>query len=185
MFEGEEELTNDNSFLGEFELTLPPAPKGIVHIAVILELDVNGLLNVKAVDQNTGLSTHITIQSGQLPREMDTMLTEVDQPKRRKSDSVSGVARERLLNARWLVSEYRNVLTVTERRDVLEICQRTIEWLDDYPTCIMEEYEIRRRELGRVMAPLIVKLPCSVAMSLRPDDLLAGIWEETYYDRNN
>lgn len=178
-------MTTDNRFLGEFELIIPPVPKGKVHLAVILELDVNGILNVEIVDEHTGLSTHIIIQSSQLHRETETMLTEVEQQKHRISECAYGGARERLLNARWLISEYKHVLTDTERQDVIKTCHTTLEWLGEYPECLPGEYEVRKRELCRAFAPLMVKLPCSVATYLKPDELLAGIWGEMDFDRNN
>lgn len=61
--QGERELAKDNKSLGRFILDgIPPAPRGLPQIEVSLDLDSNGILNVKAKDKGTGKEQHITIQ---------------------------------------------------------------------------------------------------------------------------
>ncbi|KAJ6695269.1 HEAT SHOCK PROTEIN 70KDA [Salix koriyanagi] len=58
VFEGERSLTKDCRLLGKFDLTsIPPAPRGTPQIEVTFEVDANGILNVKAEDKGTGLTT--------------------------------------------------------------------------------------------------------------------------------
>ena len=62
VFEGERAMTKDNNLLGKFELTgIPPAPRGVPQIEVTFDIDVNGILNVSAVDKGTGKENKITI----------------------------------------------------------------------------------------------------------------------------
>ena len=57
-------MTKDNNLLGKFELTgIPPAPRGVPQIEVTIDIDVNGILNVSAVDKCTGNENKITITS--------------------------------------------------------------------------------------------------------------------------
>ena len=47
IFEGERPLTKDNHFLGEFDLTgIPREVRGVPHIDVTFDIDVNGILTV-------------------------------------------------------------------------------------------------------------------------------------------
>ena len=56
MFEGERSRTRENNLLGKFELTgLLPAPRGVPQINVVFDIDANGILNVSAKDETTGL----------------------------------------------------------------------------------------------------------------------------------
>jgi heat shock protein 5 len=62
VFEGERAMTKDNRQLGKFELSgIPPAPRGVPQIEVTFEIDVDGILNVRAKDKGTGTTEDITI----------------------------------------------------------------------------------------------------------------------------
>jgi molecular chaperone DnaK len=67
VMQGERKMATDNKTLGRFELTgLPPAARGTPQIEVSFDIDANGILNVAALDKNTGKSQNIkiTAQSG-------------------------------------------------------------------------------------------------------------------------
>jgi len=60
--QGERAMAADNVSLGMFNLVgIPPAPRGVPQIEVTFDIDVNGILNVSAVDKGTGKSQSITI----------------------------------------------------------------------------------------------------------------------------
>ncbi len=60
--QGERPMAADNKDLGKFTLDgIPPAPRGVPQIEVTLDIDSNGILNVKAKDKGTGKEQHITI----------------------------------------------------------------------------------------------------------------------------
>lgn len=62
MLDRERARTIDNNFLGEFELTdIPPAPRRVPEIAICVDIDVNGILNVSAEDRTTGNKNNMTI----------------------------------------------------------------------------------------------------------------------------
>jgi len=64
VLQGEREMAADNRTLGRFQLTgLPPAPRGVPQIEVSFDIDVNGILNVKARDKGTGKEQEIQIKS--------------------------------------------------------------------------------------------------------------------------
>lgn len=55
-------MTKDNNLLGKFELIgIPPAPRGVPQIEVTFDIDVNGIMNVYAVEKSTGKENKITI----------------------------------------------------------------------------------------------------------------------------
>ncbi|MFH0873668.1 MAG: molecular chaperone DnaK [Candidatus Komeilibacteria bacterium] len=64
VLQGEREMAGDNKTLGRFILSgIPPAPRGVPQVEVTFDLDVNGILNVKAKDKATGKEQAITITS--------------------------------------------------------------------------------------------------------------------------
>ena len=62
VLQGERPKASDNVNLGKFDLDgIPPAPRGMPQIKVTFSIDANGILSVKAEDQGTKKSQHITI----------------------------------------------------------------------------------------------------------------------------
>jgi molecular chaperone DnaK len=56
--QGESERFGDNTYLGDLHLTgLVAAARGEVHVAVTFEIDVDGILNVRAKDEGSGRET--------------------------------------------------------------------------------------------------------------------------------
>ncbi len=63
VLQGESELAKNNISLGYFELVdIPPAPKGVPRIEVTFEIDANGIVNVSAVDLDSGKSQSMEIR---------------------------------------------------------------------------------------------------------------------------
>jgi len=78
VLQGEREMASGNRTLGRFTLTgMPPAPRGVPQIEVSFDIDVNGILNVKARDLGTGKEQEIEIKS-------DSGLTEAEIENMRK-----------------------------------------------------------------------------------------------------
>jgi molecular chaperone DnaK len=62
VFQGEREIARENRLLGQFDLTgIPPAPRNVPKIDVTFDIDVNGIVHVRAKDQATGREQSITI----------------------------------------------------------------------------------------------------------------------------
>ena len=62
--QGERPMAADNVSLGMFNLVgIPPAPRGIPQIEVTFDIDVNGILNVSAMDKGTNKKQGITISA--------------------------------------------------------------------------------------------------------------------------
>lgn len=79
--QGEREFAKDNKILGQFNLDgIPPAPKGVPQIEVTFDIDSNGILNVSAVDKNTGKEQKIVIQgsSGLDESEIEKMIQDAE-----------------------------------------------------------------------------------------------------------
>ncbi|XP_074284985.1 heat shock 70 kDa protein 4-like [Silene latifolia] len=64
VYEGERPMAKDNNFLDKFEISgFPPAPGGQTKFDICFEIDMDGILNVSAVELGTGLKNQITITS--------------------------------------------------------------------------------------------------------------------------
>jgi molecular chaperone DnaK (HSP70) len=82
VLQGERELANDNKSLCNFRLDgIPLASRGVPQIEVTFDIDVNGILSVKAKDKGTGKEQSITIQGASTldQSEVERMVNEAEQ----------------------------------------------------------------------------------------------------------
>merc|ERR1712045_442315 len=81
VLQGERELAKDNKSLGTFRLDgIAPAPRGVPKIEVDFDIDVDGLLSVKAKETDTGIEQSVTIQNASNldKSEIDRMLADAE-----------------------------------------------------------------------------------------------------------
>ena len=95
VLQGERELVADNKSLGNFRLDgIPNASRGVPQIEVTFDIDVDGLLSVKAREVETGVEQSVTIQGASTltESEVDEMVkaaeefASADQEKRKNID---------------------------------------------------------------------------------------------------
>lgn len=64
VYQGERPMARDNRLLSQFNLDgIPPAPRGMPKIEVSFDIDVNGILSVKAKDLGTGKEQTVKVQN--------------------------------------------------------------------------------------------------------------------------
>ena len=81
VYQGERPMAHDNKMLGHFKLDgIRPARRGQPRIEVTFNIDVNGIVNVKAKDLDTQKEQQITISgsNGLSKEEIDRMVTEAE-----------------------------------------------------------------------------------------------------------
>ena len=81
VLQGERELVSGNKSLGNFRLDgIPAANRGVPQIEVTFDIDVDGILSVKAREKETGVEQSVTIQgaSNLNQSEVEKMLAEAE-----------------------------------------------------------------------------------------------------------
>ncbi len=76
VFQGESDIAAYNKFLANFQLTgISRAPRGVPQIEVTFDIDVNGIVHVTAVEQNTGRKQQIQVTNatGLSPDEIERL----------------------------------------------------------------------------------------------------------------
>ena len=97
VLQGERPMASDNMTLGRFRLEgIPPAPRGVPQVEVTFDIDVNGIVSVKAKDLGTGKEQKITITASTnlTPDAVDSLVKEAEQhadEDRTRRDSVEAV----------------------------------------------------------------------------------------------
>jgi molecular chaperone DnaK len=82
VLQGERELVKDNKSLGNFRLDgIPQAERGTPQIKVTFDIDVDGILSVKAKETKTDIEQSITIQGASTldKKEIEEMIKSAEQ----------------------------------------------------------------------------------------------------------
>lgn len=169
IFEGERQMTKDNHCLGKFTLdNIPPMPRGQPQIEVTLDLDVNGILNVNAIEKSTGKNNKITITNdkGRLSKEdIERLVQEAEKHKDEDEKVRQRVEAKNQLEQ--LCYQYRQTLTEEKLKDVFtpdekdQINQKTdeaLKWANDNPAASKEEFDAKVKELEGVFNPIMMRV---------------------------
>merc|ERR1712004_133843 len=169
VFEGERAMTKDNHLLGKFDLTgIPPAPRGVPQIEVTLDIDVNGILNVSAVDKSTNKGNKITITNdqGRLSKEdIDRMVDDAEKFKAEDEKQKERIAAKNGLESYCFnmksTMEDENLkakITEEEKKTIISKCDEALKWLESNQLGEVDEFQDKQKELEAVCNPIISKL---------------------------
>jgi len=137
IFEGERAFTKENHKIADFELTnLPKQARGVPKIEVTFHVDANGIMSVKALDKETGLSNDIVIKD-------TTRLTQdeinkmIDEAEEFKADDE---LRKAALNVRYNFEKYladiqraiNNVELITDDNGDKILTEDELDFLNKY-----------------------------------------------------
>lgn len=167
--EGERPLTKDNNLLGKFALPdIPPAPRGEPKIKVCFDIDADGILNVSAEDQTTGLKDNITIthDKGRLSKdEIERMVQEAERYKAEdEAIKKKAAAKNSLENFAYDVKstvkdeKYSGKLDPADKQKIEKAVDETVEWLDRNPLAEVNEFDDKQKELKNLVKPFMAKL---------------------------
>merc|ERR1712012_519149 len=169
VFEGERAMTKDNHLLGKFDLTgIPPAPRGVPQIEVTLDIDVNGILNVSAVDKSTNKGNKITITNDQGRLSKEDIERMVNDAEKFKADDEK--QKERIAAKNGLESYCFNMkstmedeslkakISEEEKKTINSKCDEALKWLENNQLGEVDEFQDKQKELEAVCNPIISKL---------------------------
>jgi L1 cell adhesion molecule like protein len=169
VFEGERQMTKDNSCLGKFNLdSIPPMPRGQPQVEVTFDLDVNGILNVNAVEKSTGKNNKITITNdkGRLTKEeIERLVSEAEKFKDEDEKVRQRVEAKNQLEQ--LCYGYRQTLTEEklkdkfseeEKKKVHDLTEEALKWANDHPAASKDEIDAKVKELEGVFNPIMMRV---------------------------
>merc|ERR1712141_374293 len=150
VFEGERSMTKDNHLLGKFDLTgIPPAPRGTPQIEVTFEIDVNGILNVSAVDKSTNKQSKITITNdqGRLSKEeIERMVNDADKfkaedEKQKERITAKNGLESYCFNMKSTLNDekLKDKISEDEKRVISSKCDEAVKWLDSNQLAEVDE----------------------------------------------
>lgn len=169
VFEGERQLTKDNHNLGRFNLEgIPPMPRGQPQIEVTFDLDVNGILNVSAVEKSTGKNNKITItnEKGRLSKDEIERLIK-DAEKYKEEDEKIRQSIESKNQLEQLCYQYKQTLkeeklkdkfSEEEKQQIETKTDEALKWANDHPAASKEEFDAKVKELEAVFNPIMMRV---------------------------
>jgi len=169
IFEGERQMTKDNSQLGKFSLDgIPPGPRGSPQIEVTLDLDVNGILNVSAVEKSTGKINKIAITNdkGRLSKDdIERLVKEAEKfkdedEKIRQTVESKNQLEQMCYQYRQTLEEekLKTVFTEEEKTTINKATDDALKWINDHPQAAKEEYDGKVKELEAVFNPIMMRV---------------------------
>ena len=169
VYEGERSMAENNNLLGKFEITeIPPSPRGVPQIKVTFELDINGILNLLAVEKSAGKEDKVTITNdrGCLSREeIERMVQEAEQYKnddeaQRERISAKNALEKYCFNMKSTVGDDRvkNKLSESERKLIVEACDDAIIWLDSIQLDDKEKYQQKQKDVVKLCTQILRKM---------------------------
>ena len=164
VLQGEREFATDNKSLGEFKLDgIRPAPRGVPKVEVTFDIDVNGILLVKAKDKNTGAEQSISITgSSKLDdTEIDRMVEEAEafsqaDKERRENVDLRNEADSMCYQATKQLESLDTSLDEESKTKVNNLVAEVRSLMD---TENLEELKTKTKELQELMATLISNIP--------------------------
>lgn len=138
IFEGERKLTRDNYLVGEFELTnIEPCLRGINQFEITFSVDVNGIINVTALDLiNTDNKKTVTLNSNKGRLSADKIKELVEDAKNNEIiDKIEKMKRSLYYNiedmCHTIKTNVENVEFKIMEKDKIEIFEYVDNILDD------------------------------------------------------
>ncbi|XP_010668127.1 heat shock cognate 70 kDa protein [Beta vulgaris subsp. vulgaris] len=168
VYEGERQKTQDNNFLGVFELSgIGSSAKDSTLINVCFEIDVNGILNVSAEDMSSGNRNEITItnRSRLSKEEVEKMMKEAKEFKAQDEDHEKMVKAKNTLedyaNEMWeMLKDCGKNIGAKDKKKMTDAIEQTLQWLDCYSEEVFEaaKYEDKLEELQKMCKPIVSKM---------------------------
>ena len=124
IYEGENDYLKNNNYLGKFILEgLPELPKGKVQIKVTFKLDDNNILSVTAVENSSGISNQIKVESVKKQNENRKKIGEL-------SDSVWLEEKNKIskYDINKYLTNYQKEIDINKKIKILENYNKILEY---------------------------------------------------------
>jgi L1 cell adhesion molecule like protein len=162
-------MSKNKTSVGKFELTgIPPAPLGVPQIEVTFQIDNNGTLNVRAVENSTGEENEIAVikRDGRLSKqEIECMMNDAvkyrnEDEKQRQKINVQNALESYCFNMKCAVDDLKlkDKISESDKNTILDKCNEVIRWLDINHLAEKKELEFKQKELECVWNPIMTKI---------------------------
>ena len=187
VLQGERPMAKDNKQLGLFKLDgIAPAPRGIPQIEVTFDIDVNGIVNVSAVDKGTNKKQSITISnsSGLSEEEIEKMVREAEEhaeedAKLRDEAELRNRAEQFIHQVNTTLAEENANITDEQRTEVESLRDELQSALDNNEMDVLKEKLDALEQAAQMMAQSMYQTEdAEGADTSQDDDVVDAEFEE-------
>lgn len=187
VLQGERPMAKDNKQLGLFKLDgIAPAPRGIPQIEVTFDIDVNGIVNVSAVDKGTNKKQSITISnsSGLSEEEIEKMVREAEEhaeedAKLREEAELRNRAEQFIHQVNTTLAEENANITNEQRTEVESLRDELQSALDNNEMDVLKEKLDALEQAAQMMAQSMYQTEdAERADTSQDDDVVDAEFEE-------
>lgn len=160
VFEGERQLTRDNTLLGKFQLDgIPPMPRGMPQIDIVYDIDANGILNISATEKSSGKTNKITITNdkGRLSaEEIERMVAEAekykdqDDKQREKIEAKNKFESYLYQLKSSITGELKDKLAEADKTMLTGKIKECESWFETHNSEEKDVYEAKQKELETI-----------------------------------
>lgn len=159
ILQGEREVVTGNKSLGNFRLDgIPAADRGVPQIEVTFDIDVDGILSVKAREKETGVEQSVTIQgaSNLNEKEVEEMLAEAEKfasadKEKRENIDLKNQAEALCLEAEKELSLFKDNISDDKKQNITKLIETIRQEIpnDNFELLKskVEELKIRMKEM--------------------------------------
>lgn len=159
ILQGEREVVTGNKSLGNFRLDgIPAADRGVPQIEVTFDIDVDGILSVKAREKETGVEQSVTIQgaSNLNEKEVEEMLAEAEKfasadKEKRENIDLKNQAEALCLEAEKELSLFKDNISDDKKQNITQLIETIRQEVKndnfDLLKSKVEELKIRMKEM--------------------------------------
>ena len=159
ILQGERELVSGNKSLGNFRLDgIPQAERGVPQIEVTFDIDVDGILAVKAREKETGVEQSVTIQgaSNLNETEVEEMLVEAEKyasadKEKRQTIDLKNQAETLCFEAEKELSLFKDNISEEKQENIKKLIENIRQDIQndnsDSVTLLIEDLKIAMKEM--------------------------------------
>ena len=160
ILQGEREVVEGNKSLGNFRLDgIPAAERGVPQIEVTFDIDVDGILSVKAKEKETGVEQSVTIQgaSNLNESEVEDMLVEAEKyasidKEKRENIELKNQAEALCFEAEKELSSAKETISVDKQENITKLIEQIRQ---DSQSDNFESLKSQLEELKTVMKEIL------------------------------
>ena len=181
--QGNRPMTADNKMIGMFHLDgIAPAPRGVPQIEVSFNIDVNGIVTVKAVDKATNKEQQITISNngGLSAEDIERMKAEAEQYKEEDAkkkadvDTINQTEMVALSIEKMLDDEqYADKITEDQKTAIRPLVDKVKEAVKNRN---VDECKTTSEELSKAWEPIVMEIYKSANPNVNAEQAMSDLF---------